>query len=191
MLFDIISPIYGLFFDYQFKYFEKIFKKTKNDIDFSNYKTVLDIGCGTGALCKKFYEEGLEVTGVDPSKGMINQGRKKLKNLPIKLIQINPGEKLPFEDKSFDIVITSYVAHGLKKDERIKLYKEMKRLAKKIIIVHDYNETRSTITNIVEWLERGDYFNFIKSPEQEMDNIFGNIKVKNDDTRASWYISII
>lgn len=191
MLFDIISPIYGLFFNYQLKYFEKIFEKTKNDVDFSKYKTVLDIGCGTGALCKILYEEGLEVVGVDPSKGMINQARKKSKNLPIKFMQIQPGEKLPFEDKSFDIAITSYVAHGLQKDERIKLYKEMKRLAKKIIIIHDYNQTRSIMTNIVEWLERGDYFNFIKFAEQEMNNILGNIKVKNVDTRASWYISII
>lgn len=187
-LFNKIAPIYGMFFNFQLRYFNKIQEKVGNEIDFSKYDSILDIGCGTGALCKVFHDKGLEVVGVDPSKGMLAQANKKLNNLPIKLIHIVPGEPLPFKDKSFDIVITSYVAHGLKKDERLQLYNEMKRLSKKLVIIHDYNENRAILTSIVEWLENGDYFNFIKIAEEEMKEVFNEVKKIDVDTRAAWYI---
>lgn len=187
-LFDTIAPIYGLFFNFQLKYFKRIQDKANHEIDISQYNNVLDIGCGTGALCKTLYDEGLDVTGVDPSMGMIKQARKRLEDTSVNLFTINPKEKFPFEDKSFDLVITSYVAHGLEPIERMKLYKEMRRITRKIVIVHDYNDKRAILTTIVEWLERGDYFNFIKVARQEMEEIFEKVKEINVDTRASWYI---
>ena len=190
-IFDKIAPIYGLFFNFQVKYFNKIQEKARKKIDITQYKTVLDIGCGTGALCKTLYDKGLKVVGVDPSIGMLNQAKDKLKNTDIELVHIIPGEKFPFEDKSFDMAITSYVAHGLDSNERIKLYKEMKRLAKKVVIIHDYNKNRGLLTTIVEWLENGDYFNFIKVAEKEMEEVFKEVRVTNVDTRAAWYISDI
>lgn len=187
-LFNVIAPIYGLFFNFQLGYFKKIQDKSKHELDISKYDSVLDIGCGTGALPKTLYHMGLKVTGVDPSSGMIRQARKKLKDLPIELLEIDPGEKLPFEDKSFDLVITSYVAHGLNSKERIELYEEMKRIAGEIVIIHDYNDKRGALTTFIEWLERGDYFNFIKVAKEEMREVFGKVKEINVDTRASWYI---
>jgi|JMBW01.1.fsa_nt_gb hypothetical protein len=44
------------------------------------------------------------------------------------------------------------------------------------------------LTTIVEWLENGDYFNFIKMAENEMEEVFGELRVTNVDTRAAWYI---
>jgi ubiquinone/menaquinone biosynthesis C-methylase UbiE len=103
-------------------------------------------------------------------------------------MHVIPDKRLPFDDKSYDVVITSYVAHGLKPEERIKLYKEMRRLAKKFVIIYDYNENRAPLTTILEWLENGGYFNFIKIAQKEMKQVFENIKKINVDTRAAWYI---
>ena len=157
-------------------------------MDISRYETILDVGCGTGALCKVLSEKGLDVTGIDPSIGMLNQARLRLKYSGIDLIHIVPGERLPFQDNSFDVVITSYVAHGLKPGERINLYNEMKRVAKELVIVHDYNENRALLTSIIEWMENGDYFNFIKIAKGEMQSIFKEVKIVDVDTRAAWYI---
>ena len=187
-LFDMIAPIYGLFFNFQVKYFKSIYDKSSHVLDISKYDSVLDIGCGTGALPKILYDKGLKVVGVDPSAGMLKQANKKLKDASIELVKINPGDKLPFEDKSFDLVITSYVAHGLKTKERIELYEEMKRIAREIVIIHDYNDKRAVLTTLIEWLERGDYFNFIKVAKEEMMEVFGKVREINVDTRASWYI---
>ena len=187
-LFDSIAPIYALFFNFQVNYFNKIQARAKSEIELKQYDSILDIGCGTGALCKTLYDKGLKVTGVDPSKAMIDQAHKKLKDTNVDLSKILAGARLPFKDDSFDIAITSYVAHGLEADERIELYKEMRRVSKDIVIIHDYNKERALLTTIIEWLERGDYFNFIKIAKDEMKEVFGKIVEINVDTRASWYI---
>lgn len=187
-LFNYISPLYGKFFNFQVNYYKKIINKITPNLDISKYETILDVGCGTGALSKVLLEKGLDVTGIDPSIGMLNQARKRLEYSGINLIHIVPGERLPFEDKSFDVVITSYVAHGLKPGERINLYNEMKRVATEFIIIHDYNENRALLTTIIEWMEKGDYFNFIKIAKGEMESIFKEVKIVDVDTRAAWYI---
>lgn len=187
-LFDKIAPIYGLFYNRQVKYYREVLDKVKKDIDLTKYNSILDIGCGTGALCELLYEKGLDTTGVDSSSGMLNQAKKILHGKDIKLIHINPDDNLPFEDKSFDIVIASYVAHGLKAEEREKLYLEMKRLGKELVIFHDYNQSRAILTTIVEWMENGDYFNFIKVAKEEMKRYFKEVNVIDVSTRAAWYI---
>lgn len=187
-LFDNISKIYGLFFNFQVAYYTKILGRVKTEFDITDYDTVLDVGCGTGALSHILDDNGLKVTGVDTSQGMLNQANKKLKNKDIELIRIVPGEKLPFPDNSFDIAISTYVAHGLKPKDRIEFYKEMKRVSKEYIVLHDYNETRGLLTTIIEWLEKGDYFNFIKVAKDELGEIFEEFSVVDVDTRAAWYI---
>ncbi|MFA5576784.1 MAG: class I SAM-dependent methyltransferase [Tissierellaceae bacterium] len=188
LLFDMISPIYGLFFRSQEDFYGEVLEKVSGEIDFNPQDSVLDIGCGTGALCKAFYHRGLMPTGVDPSKGMLSQAKKKLRGLPIELIHIDSGQSLPFPDKSFDIVIASYVAHGISGDERMGLYREMERLARKLVIIHDYNENRALLTSLVEWLENGDYFNFIKVAKEEMREVFKNVSQIDVGARAAWYI---
>lgn len=188
MLFDIISPVYGLFFNYQVKYYSRILDKTKDEIDITQYKKVLDLGCGTGALSYVLQDLGLEVVGADPSLGMLRQATKKLKGTQVELVKINPNERLPFEDNAFDLVISSYVIHGLKPKEREGLYKELCRVSDRKIIFHDYNENRSFVTDIAEFLENGDYFNFIKVAKSEMEKYFRDVKVINVDKKAAWYI---
>ncbi len=187
-LFDIIAPIYAKFFDFQVRYYEDTLIKVKEEIDITKYKTVLDIGCGTGALCYVLYKKGLSVTGVDVAEEMIKRAESKLKDTNVTLYKVDPDKVLPFDNDSFDIVISSYVAHGLKLEERINLYKEASRVAKEKVIFHDYNENRALLTTIIEWLERGDYFNFIKVAESEMKEHFKQVRVIDVYKRAAWYI---
>lgn len=187
-LFNMIAPIYAKFYDSQVKYYNETLIRVKDEIDIKDYKTVLDIGCGTGALCYVLYKNGLKVTGVDAAEKMVEKSREKLSGTNIEILKINPKENLPFEDKTFDIVISSYVAHGLKPEQRIELYKEASRIAKEKVIIHDYNENRALLTTIIEWLEGGDYFNFIKMAEWEMKEHFKSVKVVDVYKRAAWYI---
>ena len=188
MLFDIISPIYALFFNYQVKYYRKILNRIREEVDITQYKRVLDLGCGTGALLYVLQDLGIEVVGVDSSSGMLKQAGRKLEGTEVELIKISPSERLPFDDDSFDLVISSYVLHGLKPKEREKLYKELCRVSKGKIIFHDYNENRSLVTDIAEFLENGDYFNFIKIAKSEMEKYFKDVRVVDVDKKAAWYI---
>lgn len=129
-LFNTIAPIYGLFYEKQKKRFIKVIEEVSNDLDITVYNTVIDIGCGTGALCSVLYEKGLKVTGIDPADKMLRIAKRQNENINITFQNANVLDKLPFEDKSYDISFASYVAHGLQKHERKLMYAEMSRITK-------------------------------------------------------------
>src|SRR5690606_11814350 len=114
------------------------------------------------------FEKGLTVKGIDPAEKMLKIARNNPENKGIDFIRADVLEALPFADQSFEASVASYVAHGLRTDERKRMYAEMSRVSKKAVIIHDYNAKRSPMTSLIEWLERGDYFRFIRVAEKEM-----------------------
>ena len=74
-------------------------------------RKLIDVACGTGDIGKLFLDnvdKKVEITCVDPNKGMISQGKQKLSNYKnIKWI-ISPAEKLPIPDNSFDYYTISF-----------------------------------------------------------------------------------
>ena len=109
--FDWIAPIYSLFYAYQKRHYSSILDKMEKAVGLSAYKTIVDIGCGTGALCSVLTQRGFVVTGVDSAIKMLNVGAGKSENAAVKFVQASALETLPFADKSFDACIASYVAH--------------------------------------------------------------------------------
>jgi|LGVE01.1.fsa_nt_gb ubiquinone/menaquinone biosynthesis C-methylase UbiE len=194
-LFNSIAPIYGLFYKIQKKNFRKTIEQIQQEFDILEFKSIIDIGCGTGAFCSVLNEKGMSVTGIDAAEKMLKIARSKPENKDINFFQADILEKLPFEDNHFEIAITSYVAHGLKQAQRKQMYAEMGRVAKKRVIIHDYNNQRSFGTSLIEWLEGGDYFHFIRHAEPEMKDCmtklkpcFSEVRVVNVGVRANWYI---
>jgi SAM-dependent methyltransferase len=63
---------------------------------------LLDVGCGSGNHIRFFRSKGCSVTGVDPSRHMLDLARKNLGERA----ELCPGdyEDLPFSDNEFDIV---------------------------------------------------------------------------------------
>ena len=74
-------------------------------------RKLIDVACGTGDIGKLFLEsinKEAEITCVDPNKGMVSQGKKKLSNYKnIKWI-LSSAEKLPIPDNSFDYYTISF-----------------------------------------------------------------------------------
>ncbi len=194
-LFNSIAPIYGLFYAYQKKGFSKMLESAEKELNLMSFKTILDVGCGTGALCAVLNRKGFLVTGVDPAEKMLNIARKKPENKSVHFVHANILKKLIFDDKSFDVSIASYVAHGMNSSDRSLLYAEMQRVTKSKVLIFDYNQKKALLTTIIEWLEGGNYFNFIKNPESEMKNCvnelkkcFSDVKVINIGVRSALYI---
>lgn len=65
---------------------------------------VLDIGCGTGALLEQILSEDAhrQVTGLDLSANMLDRARQRLGDRAV--LARGDSERLPFPDRSFDIV---------------------------------------------------------------------------------------
>ncbi len=103
-----------------------------NKIDCKD-KVVLDVGCGTGALTHLLLEQGAaKVVCVDFSKHMLDQCKKKfdIMKYPSDRIEYKQAdaEKLPFEDNTFDLVVSGMIL-GLAVDQE-KIISEMNRVIK-------------------------------------------------------------
>lgn len=187
-LFDRIANAYGIFYRIQVKRYGSAIGKASKNVDLSGCRDVLDVGCGTGALCAAFRKRGFNVTGVDLSARMIEVARGKKGNEGIGFAEANVLEGLPFADKSFDVSIASFVAHGLQPEERRAMYREMARVTRRMVIIYDYNGKRTIITDIAERLEGGDYFNFIKTAESELRDSFMNVRKLDIGSFSAWYV---
>lgn len=186
-LFDRLAPFYDQFYGCQKRGFTLVLDSLYRELDLHRCESIIDVGCGTGALCSLLQQRGLTVTGVDQSEKMLSRARAKPENNSIQFLRANVLEGLPFKDKHFDLSVASYVAHGLPAPERKMLYKEMSRVSRHLVIIYDYNRNRSIITDLLEWLEGGDYFNFIRVAEEELRECFPRLRVQEAGIRSSWY----
>lgn len=101
-------------------------------IDFDiNNKHVLDIGCGNGDDLKIFQDKGALVHGVEPSEAFIKEAKNKLPEADLRL---GVGENLPFNDDTFDIVISKYAIQT--SADAKKILSESARALKKKGILH-------------------------------------------------------
>lgn len=97
--YNAIAPSYSnLHKDEQTKKLEFIWEKINDNI--STSETILDVGCGTGISTHFFAEKGFQIIGIDPAIELLNN-----KVTDKQLIKA-PAENIPFEDNSFDIVIS-------------------------------------------------------------------------------------
>jgi demethylmenaquinone methyltransferase/2-methoxy-6-polyprenyl-1,4-benzoquinol methylase len=121
-MFDTISNEYDrlnrvISFGIDIKWRNKVVNLIKDE----NPENILDIATGTGDLAINLTKtRAKKIIGLDISEGMLNVGRKKIKerklNSLVEMI-IGDSENLPFEDDSFDAVS---VAFGVRNFETLE-----------------------------------------------------------------------
>jgi len=183
-LFDRISIPYAWFFAGQTRSYADCFRLGRRALPDPAGKRALDIGCGTGAFTAALRADGWDVEGVDVARGMVAQAHRK--GLPCAVGNILGG--LAYADGSFDLVSAAYVAHGLRSADRLALFREARRLSRGVVLFHDYTDDRRLLTSIIEYAEGGDYFNFIKTAEDEMRSVFSGLTVVRVGRQAAWYV---
>jgi demethylmenaquinone methyltransferase/2-methoxy-6-polyprenyl-1,4-benzoquinol methylase len=121
-MFDTISKNYdGLNRVISFGIDVKWRKKVVKLVGDTNPKTVLDIATGTADLAINLAKTSAErIVGLDISPGMLEVGKQKIKkkelDRKIEMV-LGDGEKLPFEDNSFDAIT---VAFGVRNFENLE-----------------------------------------------------------------------
>ncbi|MFF5381156.1 class I SAM-dependent methyltransferase [Pedobacter suwonensis] len=104
------EQIQETFGDIDIYLFDQLLKGTYNECE-----TVLDAGCGTGRNLQYFLKSGAQVYGVDRDPEAITQLKIAVSAFPYinpeENFSIAPVEQLPFENESFDLVISSAVLH--------------------------------------------------------------------------------
>ena len=90
--------------------------------------SVLDVGCGTGTTLQQYQEAGCQIWGIDLSKAMLRQARKKLGDDS----QLYHGDasQMPYPDASFDLVLGMLSFHEMHSSVRGQIMAEMVRVMK-------------------------------------------------------------
>lgn len=111
---------------------------------------ILDVGCGKAFLLYDFTEivPGVEVTGIDISEYAIKNSKEEVRDF----LRIGCASNLPFEDNSFDLVVSINTLHNLYVHDFFKAMKEIERVGKnnKYICVESYRNEAEKV-NLMYW----------------------------------------
>ncbi|AVT78002.1 methyltransferase type 11 [Rhodopseudomonas palustris] len=167
-------------FNYMSRFWQPVIPTFQQHFGLSASSSVLDVGCAKGFMLHDMAEliPGITVKGVDVSDYAIEHAIDDMKPH----VSVASATKLPFADKSFDVVISINTVHNLVRDDCAIALREIERVARKgaFITVDAYrddeekrrmmawNLTAQTIMHVDEWKAffaeigyTGDYYWFI------------------------------
>ncbi len=93
-------------------------------------KTVLDLGCGTGGDSIVLARQGYAMTGLDYSQAALERARAKatFAKLDINFVQGDMAARLPFEDNTFDAVVSNVAMHMFDDATTRRIVEEVRRI---------------------------------------------------------------
>lgn len=169
---------YGGFF-YNPRFWEPVIPDFVKHYSLTKRSKVLDVGCAKGFMLFDFTRlvPGIKISGIDISRYAIKNALSQVKPF----IKYGNAIKLPFPNKSFDLVISINTIHNLPLKNLIKALLEIERVGKHAFITVDayrdvkekkrmeqWNLTAQTIMHVDDWKKlfkkvgyTGDYFWFI------------------------------
>lgn len=140
---------------------------------------VLDVGCGTGVLTRLAAEavgHSGHVVGIDPSPGMLGVARRNAVQTNSRAeFKFAAIEHLPFEDGSFDVVLSSCMLHHLPAELKREGLREVRRVLKPggRFVVVDIDRPANPLWWLVIWPLlmmptaainlRGEIFDYLRS----------------------------
>ena len=116
-------------------YIKRCFKKIVGQKP--EQKKILDVACGHGFLVKYLREGGYGAVGLDFSKYAGSE-------IPDSFILHDARNPLPFDDKTFDVVVSIGFLEHLEEQDIDKVYKEMCRVGKVVLAAVGTKQERIT-----------------------------------------------
>ncbi len=112
----------------------QINQQVVDSLDIQTWHRILDIGCGTGVVTRLISEKlshqkkGMAM-GIDAAGKMI-QGAVKKRASATCAFEVAAAEKLPFDNDSFDSVVSTLFFHHIQMDLKEKAFSEAFRVLK-------------------------------------------------------------
>ncbi|OIP69144.1 MAG: SAM-dependent methyltransferase [Oscillatoriales cyanobacterium CG2_30_44_21] len=104
------------------KRFRQLFLK---DLAINPEAKVLDLCCGAGQATQELVKYFQDVTGLDASPIAIKRAKQ---NVPQAKYVESFAEKMPFSDRSFDLVITNTAMHEMNNEQLQQIFQEVSRI---------------------------------------------------------------
>jgi ubiquinone/menaquinone biosynthesis C-methylase UbiE len=94
-------------------------------------ESVLDLACGTGTLAIEVKKDSpkAKVSGIDADPAILSRAKRKAKDAGVK-IEFRKGmsNELPYEDRSFDVVLSTLFFHHLTDEAKADTAEEVRRV---------------------------------------------------------------
>lgn len=111
---------------------------------------ILDVGCAKGFLLNDFLLEvpGVAVAGVDVSAYAIEHAMEQVRPF----VQVANAIDLPFDDGTFDLVVSVNTLHNLRLPDLARALVEIERVGRghKYVVVDGYRDEREKV-NLLYW----------------------------------------
>jgi ubiquinone/menaquinone biosynthesis C-methylase UbiE len=111
---------------------------------------VLDVGCGKGFLLYDFTQTvpGISIAGLDISTYAIEHAKEEVRPF----LQQGHARRLPFPDRTFDLVVSINTLHNLHNYDLFDALKEIERVGRrhKFVCVESYR-TEQEKANLLYW----------------------------------------
>lgn len=167
-------------FHYNPRFWQPVVPDFISHFSLSNKSSLLDVGCAKGFTLFDFKQAlpDIKIWGIDISEYAIENAKEEVKPY----LQVGDAKNLPFEDNSFDAVISINTVHNLDEKECSQALQEIMRVSKgkSFITVDAYRNdeekermmqwalTAKTIMHVDDWKAffrdvgyTGDYYWFI------------------------------
>lgn len=152
-------------FNYMARFWQPVIPTFQAHWNLKAGDSVLDVGCAKGFMLYDFQQliPGIQVAGCDVSQYAIENAKEEVKPF----LKVADARELPYENKSFDVVISITTIHNLDYDDCIQALKEIERVSRRgsFITVDAYrndeekrrmnawNLTAKTVLHVDEWRE--------------------------------------
>ena len=166
-------------FNYMPRFWKPVVPTFQQYWQLTGSSSLLDVGCAKGFMLHDLAEQipGITVKGIDVSQYAIEHAMDDIKPH----VQVANAIQLPFDNKTFDVVVSINTLHNLERKECGQALQEIERVSrgKSFITVDAYrndkeqermyawNLTAKTIMSVDEWIVffkevgyTGDYFWF-------------------------------
>ena len=113
------------------------------------YKTVLELATGTGLIAKHIVNTAAHIEATDASAEMIAEAKRDNRSAKLHF-SVQDMFRLPYADKSFDVVIVSNALHIVQQPE--KALQEIKRVLKDdgVLIAPTFTHAENTFSGKVK-----------------------------------------
>ena len=167
-------------FTYDPRFWQPVVPTFQKHYGLTDESSLLDVGCAKGFMLKDFAEAipGMTVAGIDVSDYAIANAVEGMEHL----VQVADARDLPFEDDSFDLVVSINTIHNFERGGVIQALREIQRVSRKCSFVvldayrdeeerhriEAWNLTALTVLPTDGWIElfgeagyEGDYYWFV------------------------------
>ncbi len=116
-------------YSYNPRFWQATVKRFRDYYQLAKDASVLDVGCGKGFMMHDFKElmPNLTIAGIDISEYAIENAIETVKPF----LRVGDAKELPYEDNSFDLVISITTIHNLPLEECKQALREIQRVGRK------------------------------------------------------------